>query len=69
MKSQKLVVGRTSIIEMDTESRTLSLDIVNRYKDGTDDNFRQEFNLMVMPYDMAMSVICSLINPQKSDRR
>lgn len=69
MKAQKIVVGRISTIEMNTESRILSLEVVNRYQDGSDDKFHQEFNLMVMPYDMAMSVICSLINPQKSDRR
>lgn len=68
MKAQKVVVGRTSTIEMNTESRILSLEIVNRYQDDSYDKFRQEFNLMVMPYDMAMSVICSLINPTKPDR-
>ena len=53
---------------MDTEARLLSLVIVNVYQDGGSDEFRQDFNMNVMPYDMAMSVICSLINPQRREK-
>lgn len=64
----KLQTKRVSTITVDTENRNLSLKVTIDYSDGTSDMFVQDFNLNVMPYDMAMSVICSLINPQKSQR-
>lgn len=64
----KLQTKRVSTITVDTENRNLSLKVTIDYSDGTADMFVQEFNLNVMPYDMAMSVICSLINPQKPQR-
>lgn len=68
MKASKMISKRTSTITMDTEARLLSLVIVNVYQDGGSDEFRQDFNMNVMPYDMAMSVICSLINPQRREK-
>lgn len=67
--SQKIVKSRKSVITMDTETRTLSLEISQQYTDDTVDHFRQDFNMNVMPYDMAMSVICSLINPVERQRK
>ena len=64
----KLQTKRVSTITVDTENRNLSLKVIIDYSDGTSDMFVQDFNLNVMPYDMAMSVICSLINPQKPQR-
>ena len=64
----KLQTKRVSTITVDTENRNLSLKVTIDYSDGTSDMFVQDFNLNVMPYDMAMSVVCSLINPQKSQR-
>lgn len=64
----KLQTKRVSTITVDTENRNLSLKVTIDYSDGTSDMFVQDFNLNVMPYDMAMSVICSLINPQKPQR-
>ena len=54
---------------MDTETRILSLEISQLYTDNTIDHFKQDFNMNVMPYDMAMSVICSLINPVERQRK
>ena len=65
MKTTRLVKTRVSTITMDTENRTLALDIRQTYTDNFEETFSQSFNLNVMPYDMAMSVICSLINPSK----
>lgn len=67
--NQKIVKSRMSTIYMDTEMLTLSLEITQRYTDDTADHFRQDFNMNVMPYDMAMSVICSLINPVERQRK
>ena len=67
--SQKIVKSRKSVITMDTETRILSLEISQLYTDDTIDHFRQDFNMNVMPYDMAMSVICSLINPVERQRK
>ena len=65
MATKKIIVTRTSTITMNTETKRLDLYITNRYVDGTEDSFIQDFNLEVVPYDMAMSVICSLINPTR----
>lgn len=65
MTTKKIIITRTSTITMDTERKVLGLSITNRYTDGTEDSFFQDFNLEVVPYDMAMSVICSLINPTR----
>ena len=65
----KKVTKRIVTISTNTEKNILSLDITNFYVDDTSDLFSQEFNLSVMPYDMAMSVICSLINPVERKRQ
>ena len=65
MATKKIVKTRISTITMDSETKRLSLLITNGYTDGTDESFVQSFNLEVIPYDMAMSVICSLINPTR----
>ena len=67
--NQKIVKSRKSVITMNTESRILSLEISQQYTDDTVDHFQQDFNMNVMPYDMAMSVICSLINPVERQRK
>lgn len=66
---KKIVKSRKSVITMDTETRILSLEISQLYTDNTIDHFKQDFNMNVMPYDMAMSVICSLINPVERQRK
>ena len=65
----KKVAKRIVTITANTEKNILTLDITNFYVDDTSDLFTQEFNLSVMPYDMAMSVICSLINPVERKRQ
>lgn len=67
MKTQsKSIARRESVITLDVESRKLSLKLIISNSDGKVDCFEQLFNLDVMPYEMAMSVICSLINPQRN---
>ena len=65
----KKVARRIVTIITDTEKNILTLEITNYYEDDTSYLFTQEFNLSVMPYDMAMSVICSLINPVERKRQ
>lgn len=65
MATKKIIRYRTSTIKMDTDKKSLDLLVTNIYIDGTNESFSQNFNLEVVPYDMAMSVICSLINPTR----
>lgn len=67
MKVQpKSIVRRESVITLDVEQRRLLLKLVITNSDGKVDCFEQSFNLDVIPYEMAMSVVCSLINPQRN---
>lgn len=65
----KTIIRRESVIDLDVESRKLSLKLVVTNSDNKVDCFEQAFNLDVIPYEMAMSVICSLINPQRDGRK
>ena len=66
MKTQSNpVIFRDSLISLDVKARKLTLKLVLTRDDKSAEDFSQEFNLDVIPYEMAMSVICSLINPQK----
>ena len=65
----KKLKSRVVTITTNSEAGILSLEITNVNVDDTTDRFVQEFNLSVMPYDMVMSVICSLINPVERKRQ
>lgn len=65
----KKVARRVVTIDTNSEAASLSMKITNHYVDDSEDVFTQDFNLSVMPYDMAMSVICSLINPVERKRQ
>lgn len=61
----KTIIRRESFITLDVEKRKLELRIVLTDNNNAVEDFHQDFNLDVIPYEMAMSVVCSLINPQK----
>ena len=65
----KKVARRVVTIDTNSEAASLCMKITNYYVDDSEDVFVQDFNLSVMPYDMAMSVICSLINPVERKRQ
>ena len=65
----KKVARRVVTIDTNSEAASLCMKITNHYVDDSEDVFVQDFNLSVMPYDMAMSVICSLINPVERKRQ
>lgn len=61
----KTIIRRESLITLDVEKRKLTLRVNLTDNTNIIENFSQDFNLDVIPYEMAMSVICTLINPQK----
>lgn len=65
-KNVKSLTARKFVITQDVESSKISLAIEISFDDNTSERHLQVFDLKVMPYDMAMSVICSLINPPRN---
>lgn len=67
----KSLIRRSSVIQLFPEEKKLILTttaiIGMKGNADTFEEFNEEqvFNLEVVPYEMAMQVICSLINPQK----
>lgn len=65
-KNVKSLTKRKFVITQDVELSEISLAIEISFDDDTFEKHLQIFDLKVMPYDMAMSVICSLINPPRN---
>lgn len=69
--NSKSLIRRSSVIQLFPEkkelilSTTAVLGIPGNPESHEEYHEEQVFNLEVVPYEMAMQVICSLINPQK----
>lgn len=65
-KNVKTLTTRKFVITQDVESGKIDFAIDISFSDDTSECHLQVFDLKVMPYDMVMSVICSLINPPRN---
>lgn len=63
MKSQKTIKTRSFSIYQNFEARKIELSCVITFTDECSETFYQELNLDIMPFEMAMQIVCSLINP------
>lgn len=63
-KDIKTIKSRTFEISQNPELRRITLCTHVEFTDESVLDECQDFNLSVVPFEMAMSVICSIINPQ-----
>lgn len=67
MKNQKKQLkSRSYLVNLEPERDMLTLVISDTYVDGEQERYDQDFNLRVMPLEMAMQIVCTMINPPKS---
>ncbi len=67
MKNQKKQLkSRSYLVNLESERNMLTLVISDTYIDGEQERYDQDFNLLVMPLEMAMQIVCTMINPPKS---
>ena len=59
-----LVKRATYLVDLDTEKRTVTLR-VSRDTDNGESSSIQVYNLDILPLDMVMSQICSLLMPKQ----
>ena len=57
---------RITTIDCDFKNRNVICDV---NIEGVDTPFQQVFNLDVVPFDVAMSVICDMLTPRKPNGR
>lgn len=64
MKKETPNIKQTTIIELDSASKTLCLSVDREIDGVSQPTLHQVFNLEVMPLSMAIGNICQLLTPK-----